>query len=312
MFRFVPGALSAEQIREVNTRYHDVAAREYDFKWGIDFGATGRAQVIAKLHKALGHPPARYARSLEIGAGTGYFTLNMLRAGLIERATCSDISAGMLAALRANARRLGLEVETLRVDAERLPFADASFDLVFGHAVLHHVPDLAGAFAEFQRVLAPGGTVLFAGEPSRYGDRLSVLPKRAATALAPLWRRAIRARAAAVAPHAGSDAALERYVDVHAFAPGELRRAARGAGLEAVRVTGEELLANLFGWTNRTLEATADPEQVPWAWRQYAYRGYMLLQALDRGLLEGRLPAGAFYNLVISARKPPLEGAPGT
>jgi ubiquinone/menaquinone biosynthesis C-methylase UbiE len=312
MFRFVPAALTAEQIREVNARYHDVAAEEYDFKWGIDFGASGRGQVIAKLHKALGHPPARYARSLEIGAGTGYFTLNMLRAGLIERATCSDISEGMLAALRLNARRLGLEVQTRRVGAERLPFADASFDLVFGHAVLHHIPDLARAFAEFQRVLAPGGTVLFAGEPSRYGDRLSVLPKRLATGLAPLWRRAIGARAAPRAAHAGSDAALESYVDVHAFAPGELRRAARGAGFHAVRVRGEELLANLFGWTNRTLEASADPGQVPWVWRQYAYRGYMLLQALDRQLLEGRLPAGAFYNLVISARKPPLEAGAET
>jgi hypothetical protein len=161
-------------------------------------------------------------------------------------------------------------------------------------------------------VLAPGGTVLFAGEPSRYGDRLSVLPKRLATGLAPLWRRAIGARAAPRAAHAGSDAALESYVDVHAFAPGELRRAARGAGFHAVRVRGEELLANLFGWTNRTLEASADPGQVPWVWRQYAYRGYMLLQALDRQLLEGRLPAGAFYNLVISARKPPLEAGAET
>ena len=40
-------------------------------------------------------------------------------------------------------------------------------------------------------------------------------------------------------------------------------------------MTGEELLANWFGWTNRTLEATADPRDVPWAWRQYAYRGYL-------------------------------------
>lgn len=304
MVRFVPAALSAQQIREVNTRYHDVAAEDYDFKWGIDFGEVGRGQVTAKLHKALGHSPGRYVRSLEIGAGTGYFTLNMLRAGLIGRATCCDISPGMLAALRANAEQLGLDVETMRVDAERLPFADASFDLVFGHAVLHHIPDLARAFAEFERVLAPGGTVLFAGEPSRYGDRLSVLPKRAAMALAPVWRRAIGARAAARPPDAGSDAALEGYVDVHAFAPGELRRVARGAGFIAVRVRGEELLANWFGWANRTLEATADPQHVPWAWRQYAYRGYMLLQALDHTLLEARLPAGIFYNLMISARKP--------
>jgi len=304
MVRWVPAALTAEEIRAANTRYHDGAAQEYDFKWGIDFGALGRGQVIAKLHKALGHAPAHYARSLEIGAGTGYFTLNMLGAGLIEQATCGDISSGMLATLRANARRLGLEVQTARVDAERLPFPDASFDLVFGHAVLHHIPDLERGFAEFARVLAPGGTVLFAGEPSRYGDRLSALPKRLAAAAAPLWRRAVRAQAAAPAHACGTHAALERLVDVHAFAPGELRRAALGAGLHDVRVSGEELLANWFGWANRTLEASAEPDEVPWLWRQYAHRGYMLLQALDRSVLEARLPAGVFYNLMLSAHKP--------
>jgi hypothetical protein len=69
-------------------------------------------------------------------------------------------------------------------------------------------------------------------------------------------------------------------------------------------VSGEELAASLFGWANRTLEASADPLDVPWAWRVYAYRGYLLLQALDRSLLEPRLPAAIFYNLLISARAP--------
>jgi ubiquinone/menaquinone biosynthesis C-methylase UbiE len=300
----VPPALSAEEIRDVNTRYHDVAADHYDSKWGIDFGVTGRKQVLAKLGKALGHEAPGWGRSLEIGAGTGYFTLNMLSAGIVARATCTDISPGMLATLRANARRLELEVQTECVDAERLPFSDQSFDLVFGHAVLHHIPDLNRAFAEFERVLAPGGTVLFAGEPSRYGDRLAGIPKRAAVACAPLWRRAIGARAAAIDGDGPPDAGLEGLVDVHAFGPGELAWAARAAGLLDVRIAGEELLANWFGWTNRTLEATADPDDVPWAWRQYAYRGYLLLQSLDRRLLESRLPPAIFYNLLISARKP--------
>jgi ubiquinone/menaquinone biosynthesis C-methylase UbiE len=301
--RPVPPALSAEEIRDVNTRYHDVAANHYDSKWGIDFGEIGSEQVLVKIRKALGHEPSHYRRSLEIGAGTGYFTLNMLRAGVIEQATCSDISPGMLATLQANAQRLGLDVRTERVDAEQLPFADESFDLVLGHAVLHHIPDLARAFAEFERVLAPGGTLLFAGEPSRYGDRLASVPKRTAARLAPIWRRVIGARAAQSDGDGEPDAALEGVVDVHAFAPGELSRAAREAGLQEVRVTGEELLANWFGWTNRTLEATAEPEDVPWAWRQYAYRGYLLLQGLDRTLLESRLPPAIFYNLMISARK---------
>jgi SAM-dependent methyltransferase len=299
----VPPALSAEEIRDVNTRYHDVAADHYDSKWGIDFGEIGREQVLVKVDKAVGHHPDGWARSLEIGAGTGYFTLNLLRAGLISEATCSDISPGMLATLRANAERLGLEVQTEQVDAEHLPFADESFDLVLGHAVLHHIPDLDRAFAEFERVLAPGGTVLFAGEPSRYGDRLARVPKRAAGAVAPLWRRAIGARPAPAGDAEQPDVALEGFVDVHAFAPGELAGAAERAGLDDVHVTGEELLANWFGWTNRTLEATAEPRDVPWAWRQYAYRGYLMLQGVDRKLLESRLPPAIFYNLLISARK---------
>ncbi|MBJ7342527.1 MAG: hypothetical protein JHC46_02950, partial [Solirubrobacteraceae bacterium] len=77
-----------------------------------------------------------------------------------------------------------------------------------------------------------------------------------------------------------------------------------GAGFEEVRVRGEELLANWFGWTNRALEATAAPEDVPMFWRQYAFRGYLALQKVDRSLLEGRLPATIFYNLLLSARRP--------
>jgi ubiquinone/menaquinone biosynthesis C-methylase UbiE len=299
----VPPSLDAEQIRDANTRYHDVAAGHYDSKWGIDFGEVGRDQVLSKVRKALGEEPGRWGHSLEIGSGTGYFSLNLLGAGVIAQATCTDISPGMLRTLAANAERLGIEVATAEADAESLPFPDGSFDLVLGHAVLHHIPHLPRAFAEFERVLAPGGTVLFAGEPSRYGDRLARVPKRLAGAAAPLWRAAVGAAPAPLRADTAPDEALEQVVDVHAFAPGELSSAASAAGLEAVHVTGEELLANWFGWTNRTLEATADPEQVPWAWRQYAYRGYRLLQEVDRRLLERRLPPAIFYNLMLTARK---------
>jgi hypothetical protein len=68
-------------------------------------------------------------------------------------------------------------------------------------------------------------------------------------------------------------------------------------------VRGEELLASWFGWFNRALEATADPPGVPMLWRRYAYEGYLLLQRLDERVLEGRLPAALFYNLLLTARK---------
>jgi ubiquinone/menaquinone biosynthesis C-methylase UbiE len=294
------------EILDVNRRYHDVAASSYDAKWGISFGEIGHAQVLGKVAKLLGPRPGPYARSLEIGAGTGYFSLNLLQTGVVGEATCTDISPGMLATLERNAAALGLAVETAACDATELPFADESFDLVLGHAVLHHLPDLDRAFAEFARVLRPGGTLFFAGEPSRTGDRIAALPKRAALRAAPLWRRAMRAGPAPA--HSGGDEdaehALEAVVDVHAFAPEDLERHARAAGFADVRVRGEELLANWFGWFNRTLEASAEPQDVPWAWIQYAYRGYILLQRVDRRLLEPRLPPRIFYNLMLAARRP--------
>jgi ubiquinone/menaquinone biosynthesis C-methylase UbiE len=299
-------APTPERIKEVNERYHDAAADSYDSKWGIDFGAVGQDQVTGKLRKALGRGAnATFGDALEIGAGTGYFSLNLLQAGVIERATTTDISPGMLTTLERNAAELGLEVRTAAAEAETLPFANESFDLVFGHAVLHHVPDLRQAFSEFSRVLRPGGTIAFCGEPSRYGDFLAALPKRTALLAAPVWRRVMGASAREYEAEADPNGhGLEREVDVHAFSPGDLRRFCRDAGLDEARVRGEELLASIHGWTVRTLEATAEPEQVPWRWRKFAFRSYLALQQLDSQWLEPRLPPQLFYNLLVSARKP--------
>jgi ubiquinone/menaquinone biosynthesis C-methylase UbiE len=296
---------SPDRIKEVNERYHDVAASSYDSKWGIDFGDIGQEQVTGKLRKALGRRAGeQFGDALEIGAGTGYFSLNLLQAGKIGRATATDISPGMLARLEENAARLGLEVGAAAAEAEALPFPDESFDLVFGHAVLHHIPDLRVAFTEFARVLRPGGTLAFCGEPSRYGDLLAAVPKRTALLAAPVWRRLVgaSARRYALEPEANGHA-LESEVDVHAFSPGDLRRFCREAGLEDVRVRGEELLASIHGWTVRTLEASAEPEEVPWRWRRFAFHSYLALQRLDNRVLEPRLPPQLFYNLLVSARK---------
>ena len=297
------GPATPERIKDVNERYHDLAAADYDAKWGIDYGSTGQTQVLGKMRKALGGWPADpFGDALEIGAGTGYFSLNLLQAGIIERATATDISPGMLRELAENAERLGVKVRTVATEAESLPFADESFDLVFGHAILHHIPHLARGFSEFHRVLRPGGTLVFCGEPSRYGDLLAAAPKRAALIAAPVWRRLVGASRRE--RETGNGHALESEVDVHAFSPGDLRSFASSAGFDHVRVQGEELLANMHGWTMRTLESSAVPEQIPWGWRRFAFRSYLALQRIDSRLLEPRLPPQLFYNLLISARKP--------
>jgi ubiquinone/menaquinone biosynthesis C-methylase UbiE len=303
---------SSAEIKDANARYHDVAASDYDSKWGIDFGPVGQQQVRAKMSKALGDwPPAPFGDALEIGAGTGYFSLNLLQLGLVRRATATDISPGMLASLRGSAGELGLEIATVGAEAEELPFGDESFDLVFGHAVLHHIPDLDRAFAEFRRVLRPGGRLAFCGEPSRYGDALAALPKRVALTIAPVWRRAMgvgRRRHDGYdddgKPDPASPHSLEAVVDVHSFRPGNLKGRLEASGFGGVRVRGEELLANAYGWGVRTLESTAEPAGVPTAWRNFAFRSYLALQRVDSALLEPRLPPELFYNLVLSATKP--------
>ena len=93
-------------------------------------------------------------------------------------------------------------------------------------------------------------------------------------------------------------------MDVHTFTPDELRSITKTAGFEDVRVSGEELLANVHGWLMRALEADAAPSTIPRAWHQFAFRSYLALQWMDSNLLEPRLPAELFYNLLLSARKP--------
>jgi ubiquinone/menaquinone biosynthesis C-methylase UbiE len=305
---------SRERILDVNRRYHDVAAVEYDSKWGVDFGWHAGAQVLGKMAKLLGEQrQGQYDRSLEIGAGTGYFSLNLRLAEVVKHATCTDVSPGMLEQLERNAAKHEISgVETAVAEAGELPFEDASFDLVIGHAVLHHLPDLDKAWSEFARVLRPGGTVFFAGEPSYQGDRLANVPKQAAVKAAPLWRRLVGAREKSgsdpdFSPNGASepdDHSLEWEVDQHAFTPDALKAPAKSAGLTDVEVRGEELLASWFGWFNRTLEASARHEDLPMPWIQYAYRGYLGLQKVDRALLEPRLPPAIFYNLMIAAKKP--------
>src|ERR1700760_2369316 len=95
---------TADDIRDVNTRYHDVAAASYDSKWGIDFGDIGQSQVLGKVRKLVG-------TALDGGPGTGYFPLNLMLSGVVREATCTDISPGMVTTLGANAARLGLNVK---------------------------------------------------------------------------------------------------------------------------------------------------------------------------------------------------------
>ena len=104
----MPAPPAAAHIRKVNVRYHDAAAEEYDGKWGINFGPTGQGQVLGKLRKALGRGGGRvFERGLEIGAGTGYFTLNLMLAVALGAACARTSRPGCSPSWRPTRRSWG-------------------------------------------------------------------------------------------------------------------------------------------------------------------------------------------------------------
>jgi SAM-dependent methyltransferase len=294
--------------KTANVLYHDAAARSYDTKWAISFDERCIDYVRQRAERML--PLGRYGDVLEVGAGTGFFLLNLWQAGFVERAHATDISPGMVAASLENARRLGCDLRARPADAEGLPYPDASFDLVVGHAFLHHLPEPRDFLAEAYRVLRPGGALLVAGEPTQVGDRLARRAGRVASGAFALVDRAwpgLRRPAQTGEPRSEDDRVLrdlEFEVDLHTFDPATVAGWARAGGFTGVRVQTEELLSSLFGWLVRTVEAEARPGLLGARWAWFAYRSYLRLYRADR-LLARVVPRPWFYNLLLYAERPP-------
>lgn len=100
-------------------------------------------------------------RVLDLGSGAG--TDSLIAAQMVGeqgRVTGIDMTYEMLAKARAAAAEMGAtNVEFVEGEVERLPFPDASFDVVISNGVIDLVPDKDAVFAELFRVLAPGGRI---------------------------------------------------------------------------------------------------------------------------------------------------------
>ena len=95
------------------------------------------------------------ARLLEVGCGMGTDLLQFARGGAI--CTGIDLTPRSIEITRRRFALYGERGNFLIGDGERLPFTDATLDVVYSNGVLHHTPDTAGAIVELHRVLKPGG-----------------------------------------------------------------------------------------------------------------------------------------------------------
>jgi arsenite methyltransferase len=98
---------------------------------------------------------------LDVGSGAGTDTLIAAQmVGPQGRVTGIDMTPQMLATARRAAGEMGLDnVEFLEAEAEQLPFPDESFDVIISNGVIDLIPDKDAVFAEFFRVLKPGGRI---------------------------------------------------------------------------------------------------------------------------------------------------------
>ena len=100
-------------------------------------------------------------RVLDLGSGAG--TDSLVAAQMVGdegHVTGIDMTPEMLAKARGAAAEMGAaNVEFVEGEAERLPFADASFDVVISNGVIDLIPDKDAVFAQLYRVLAPGGRI---------------------------------------------------------------------------------------------------------------------------------------------------------
>ena len=95
---------------------------------------------------------------LEVGCGSGIAVQLFAEAG--ANVTAVDLTPWAVETTRKRMEAFGLEAHVQEADAERLPFEDASFDLVFSWGVIHHTTDMDAALGQLVRVLRPGGQLV--------------------------------------------------------------------------------------------------------------------------------------------------------
>lgn len=127
------------------------AREDFDAHAGARYALEPYIREFAGFQQSVGQ------RVLEIGVGMGADYLEWLKAGAL--ATGVDLSGASLERARRRCELAGYQYDLRAADAEHLPFADGSFDIVYSYGVMHHSPDPARCIREAFRVLKPSGSL---------------------------------------------------------------------------------------------------------------------------------------------------------
>lgn len=161
----------SRKIKQANREIFDRQDYNYTKRRRIRFDDDTVIRLRKRYEQALGEKFKLCENFLDLGCGNGFIALNLARTGLMHHVSGIDISERMLQQCQKNAKILNINISLAQADAEFLPFRNDSFDLIVGHAILHHLPDVQDALRETYRILKPKGMCIFT-EPSRLGSRI--------------------------------------------------------------------------------------------------------------------------------------------
>ena len=150
-----PAELSEERVLSIFT---EIAGQYEKFNHYSSFGQD--RFWLDKLVASV--PVTSFSRVLDVAGGTGEVTFALCKRYQPEKIVLSDYTPAMLDVAKqriAAGDARGVDVETAVVDAQDMPFDDASFHIVTMAYGIRNMPDRARALREIARVLVPGGTV---------------------------------------------------------------------------------------------------------------------------------------------------------
>jgi ubiquinone/menaquinone biosynthesis C-methylase UbiE len=274
---------NAEAVR-VNRIFHDHESAYYDERFAIVHDQRSACRALQEVEDLLGRPIRARETVVDVGCGTGWLAAGLSRAMPGLPVIGIDLSQGML----EHARAAGAW-PLLRADAQRLPLATASADLIVTRGVLHHLPDVPAALTEWRRVLRPGGAVVVTCEPT---------PALEAH-VEPLVRALLWVLHRPLSPEENFWEVASMAANLHVFTPARLAAMATGAGYREVSLSTGYFCTTLLLAASYVTHGRRRglARWVPWRWL------YVLASTLD-GAVANRVLPNTWRHAVVGVLRP--------
>ena len=145
-----------QEIENRVVRYWTIRSHDFGSIRKNELGNAMGRRWLEELESGL--PAKTPLNILDIGTGTGFFAILMAQLG--HRVTGIDLTPAMLEEASAMASGMGMDIDFRQMDAQQLDFPDGTFDAVLSRNLTWTLPEPEAAYAEWYRVLKPGGVLL--------------------------------------------------------------------------------------------------------------------------------------------------------